>query len=104
MSIKNSRKAKVAVRKITGTISFGEVLKPFSETRGWTQVEMANVLGISKQDLCNIEKGRKIVSVDRCVKFAKALNHSPSVFAKYVLEDQLMRAGIPNEIKIVSVA
>lgn len=69
-----------------------------------TQVEMANKLQISKQDLCNIEKGRKILSVERAVSFAHSLEMPSKTFAKYVLQDLLRRAGLKGEVEIKDVA
>ena len=104
MPINKKVNAKKSIRKLTGHVSFGEVLNSFRVSKDLSQVEMANVLGVSKQDLCNIEKGRKIVSIERAMRFAKSLKHSPTVFVKYVIEDQLHRAGLPRKIKIENVA
>ena len=65
---------------------------------------MAKILGISKQDLCNIEKGRKLVSVERAVSFAKSLKIPSKAMAKYALQDQLYKAGLKGEIVIKDVA
>ena len=74
MTTKNKKiRAKSAIRKITDPISFGEMLQAYRKTNEHTQVEMAEILGISKQDLCNIEKGRKIASQERAISFANAL-------------------------------
>ena len=104
MSTKNKTRAKSAIRKITGRISFGEMISSFREAQELTQVEMAETLGISKQDLCNIEKGRKLVSVERAVSFAEALEMPPKTFAKYALQDQLHKAGLDGEVLIGDVA
>jgi len=104
MNTKNKNKAKLAIRKIIGPISFGEMISALRQAMEITQVEMAEVLGISKQDLCNIEKGRKIVSVERAVSFADALCMPQKTFAKYALQDQLNKAGIDGEVQIEKVA
>jgi len=104
MNTKNKTKAKSAIRKITGHISFGDMIHSYRVAQELTQVEMSLLLDISKQDLCNIEKGRKLVSVERAVMFAKALNFSIKVFAKYALQDQLTKAGLKGEVIIQNVA
>ncbi len=76
----------------------------FRHSQEITQVEMAKVLGISKQDLCYIEKGRKFVNVKRTVSFAEALDMPPKTFAKYALQGQLNKAGIDGEVQIKTVA
>jgi transcriptional regulator with XRE-family HTH domain len=92
--------AKKAIRKITGPISFAEMIYSYRISHEYSQVEFAGLLGISKQDLCNIEKGRKLVSVERAAKFANFLSMPEKVFAKYALQDQLTSAGIKGEVEI----
>jgi transcriptional regulator with XRE-family HTH domain len=104
MTTKKAIKAKKATRKITGPISFGEMLYSFRFSNEYSQVIMAEMLSISKQDLCNIEKGRKLVSVERAKAFAEALGMPPRTFAKYALQDQLDAAGIEGEVEINEVA
>ena len=104
MTIKNTIKAKKAIRKITGPISFGEMIYSFRLSNEHSQVAMAELLSISKQDLCNIEKGRKFVSVERAKAFAEALGMPSKTFAKYALQDQLNSAGIEGEVEINEVA
>ncbi len=65
---------------------------------------MAAILDISKQELCNIEKRRKLVSVERAKSFAEALKMPPKSFAKYALQDQLDSAGISGVVEIIDVA
>lgn len=104
MTTKNSSRAKSVLRRLLGHVSFGEMLYSYRLTTNFTQVEMAEILGISKQDLCNIEKSRKLVSVQRAKSFALALNVPPRTFAKYALQDQLRAAGIDGEVEITDVA
>lgn len=104
MSTENKISAKKAIRELTGHIRFGDMLLSFRKAQELSQVEMAKRLGISKQDLCNIEKGRKLVSVERAVSFANALGIPAKTFAKYVLQDQLQKAGLKEEIEINSIA
>jgi transcriptional regulator with XRE-family HTH domain len=103
MSTKNKIRAKSAIKRITGPIGFGEMLHSYREAQEHSQVQMAELLGITKQDLCNIEKRRKLVSVERAILFAKALNMPSKTFAKYALQDQLNKAGIEGEIVIKDV-
>ena len=104
MTIKNKIKAKSAIRKITGHIGFGEMIQAHRQAQELSQITMAETIGISKQDLCNIEKGRKLVSVERAILFAEALGMPKKTFAKYALQDQLYKAGIRGEVVIKEVA
>ncbi len=104
MTIKKNIYAKNAIRKATGHISFGKMISSFRLAQEHSQVEMAGILDITKQDLCNIEKGRKLVSVERAIQFANALQMPAKTFAKYALQDQLNKAGIVGEVIIKDVA
>ena len=104
MITKKKLSAKAILRTYLGPVSFGEMLYSFRLTTEYSQVEMAHILGISKQELCNIEKGRKLVSVERAKAFALGLDMPPRTFAKYALQDQLTAAGIEGEVEIIDVA
>jgi antitoxin HigA-1 len=98
MTTKSS--AKEAVRKLTGHISFGDMLWALRLSEKLSQVEMAKKLEISKQDLCNIEKNRKLVSIERAISFAKSLKHPWKTFAVYAIQDQLYKAGVVCKVDI----
>lgn len=104
MTIRSKISARDAIREITGPISFGQILHAYRIGYEYSQVEMAALLSISKQDLCNIEKGRKFVSVGRAVSFARALDMPEKTFARYAIQDQLTRAGINWEVNFRDVA
>ena len=103
MTTKKLVSAKKAIRSYIGPISFGEMLYSYRLSQEMSQVQMAGILGISKQELCNIEKRRKLVSVERAKSFAEALKMPPKTFAKYALQDQLSSAGIVGEVEIIDV-
>jgi transcriptional regulator with XRE-family HTH domain len=104
MTTKKKISAKIVISKLMGPVTFGEMLSSYRESREMSQIQMSKELDISKQDLCNIEKGRKIVSVVRAASFAKALGMPVKTFAKYALQDQLLRAGISGEVFIQKAA
>ena len=97
MTIK-MRSAREVLDEILGPVSFGQFLKAFRLSLELTQVEMAKKLKTSKQDLCDIEKERKSVSVERAVFFAKRLKHSERLFAKFAIEDQLRKSGLKIKV------
>ncbi|MBI4842082.1 MAG: helix-turn-helix transcriptional regulator [candidate division NC10 bacterium] len=47
-----------------------------------SQAVFANELGISPSHLCDIEKGRKVVSPERAVRFATILGRSQQQFVR----------------------
>ncbi len=92
------KKARDLLDEMTGVLSFGDFIKSLRLSLEFTQVEMAKRLKISRQDLCDIEKGRKSISVERAIYFAKRLNHSDKLFAKYVIDDQLRKSGLKYRV------
>jgi len=94
------KKADKIFKELYGHVSFGEMLSSIRYSDGYTQKEFAEKLKISPQDLCDIEKGRKNISVERAVEFANLLQDSPEIFAQYVIQDQLYRAGLDCKVKV----
>lgn len=65
-----------------------------------TLSDFAERLGITKQELSNIEKGRSAVSLKRALLFATKLGYSLELYAKLALEDEARRHGLLIEILI----
>lgn len=78
--------------------SFGEILESVRICDEISQVELARKMGISRQDLCNIEKGRTQVSIERAVKFSKVLGYGELSFVSYVVQDLMAKAGLDVEV------
>ena len=106
MTISKKHNARSELKKIIGIIGFGEMIKALRNSLEYSQIEMAEILNISKQELCNIEKGRKFLSVDRAVGFAQMLGMPKLTFAKYALQDQInnSKSKISGEVFIKEVA
>ena len=78
--------------------TFGQLLESIRICDEITQADLARQLGISRQDLNNIEKGRTKVSVERAMKLGKILGYGEESFASYVVEDMLIEAGLDVEV------
>ena len=95
-----TKSTETILKDILGHVTFGEMLKSLRLGNEMTQVEFAQKLKISKQDLCVIEGCRKVVSVERALKFAKSLKESPEVFASYILQDEIYKAKL--KLKVIA--
>jgi transcriptional regulator with XRE-family HTH domain len=84
------------------TLSFGELLRSVRTRDGLSQVAMAEVLGISKAKLCDLEKGRRHVSIPRAAEFARKLGDSEEYFIKVLINEQLNEANLGLECEIKS--
>ncbi len=60
----------------------------------------ARTLGISRSHLCDIEHGRKSVSLERAVRFAEVLGYSRDQFVRLALQAMVEEAGLPLKVKI----
>jgi len=65
-----------------------------------TQAEFAARLGISASHLCDIEKGRKVVSPERADRFAELLGRSPEQFVRLSLQEMIDEAGIQMRVSV----
>ena len=93
--------AMLLMEKLTGgPISICEILWSLRKSDEMTQSEFASILEISKQHLCDIEKGRKAVSPARAAVFAKRLGQSPMYFIQLALQEELEKAGVKIKIKV----
>lgn len=88
------------LEKEYGRLSFGATLKAIRETEGWTQSLMAKKLGISVQNLCDIEKERRIPSPARASKMAKKLKMPEAPFIELVIRDDLWKNKLRYEVTI----
>ena len=83
-----------------GPMTVGRFLRAFRECDEVAQAEYAKRLGISKANLCDIEKGRKLVSVERAAKFAKVLGVPDAVLVQLALQDQLRQAKLKLKVEV----
>ena len=104
MSIKPKQKKSEAMRfleKISGgPLTLAEILKTLRQCDEISQQAFAAKLGLSKQNLCDIEKGRKFVSSARAALFAKSLGYPPTYFIQLALQEELNRAGVKLKISV----
>jgi transcriptional regulator with XRE-family HTH domain len=81
-------------------LTFGQMIESLRETDEISQVELARRLKISRAQLCDIEKGRRVVVPKRAAQFAKVMGYSVDQFVAVALEDQLRRAGLPRKVTL----
>jgi transcriptional regulator with XRE-family HTH domain len=87
-----------------GPLTIAKILKTLRECDEISQKDFAKQLGISKQNLCDIEKGRKAVTPSRAAMFAKKLGYPPTSFIRIALQEELDRAGIKITINSIDAA
>lgn len=100
----NNKKSAQTIKKLEAIIgekfTLGSFLAAIREGEEMTQVEFAKLLGISKQNLCDVEHGRRIISPKAAVKFAKKLGYAPDQFIRLTLQDLVDREGLHVIVEI----
>ena len=100
MTTGKKSEAAALLEGLAGPLTLSSLLVAEREAEGWSQTEMANRLGITRAHLCDIEKGRKTVSVERAVAWARDLGFSEEQYVRLALQAQLDAAGIVMEVAV----
>lgn len=100
----NTKKKSTAVRILEKSLGlplgFGLRLSSIRKSEAVTLEVFASKLGISKQHLNDIEKGRKAVSPERAARFAQILGFAEDRFIQLALQDQLVQAGLKYKVQV----
>jgi len=102
MSTKKKSDAMQFLDNLVGELTFGGLIEAMRQAEEMSQVDFAEKLGISKQHLCDIEKGRKFVSPERAAKFAKILGHSEQSFVALALQDIVNQGGLKLKVSVAA--
>lgn len=90
-----------AFQQLTGgPLTLGRVLYSTRMCDEISQQEFAGKLGISKQALCDIEKGRRPVSIEKAAHFAEVLGQPESHFVKLALQSLVDDAGLDLTVDV----
>lgn len=90
------------LEKDVGPLTFGMFLRVARTSLGLNQSEMARKLGIARGTLCDIEKGRQLVSATLAVKVAKKAGLSVELAVKACLQDQVNKAKLRRRVELVA--
>jgi len=82
-----------------GVMTLASFLSSWRESEEMTQVAFAKKLGISPANLCDIEKGRQIVSPKKAAEIAKKIGYSETVLVELVINEQLAAEGLKLRVR-----
>jgi len=85
---------------LDGPMTLGGMLWSLRMCDEISQSEFARTLGVSRSHLCDVEKGRKVVSPERAAAWAKVLGFPATVFVKLALQEQLDKAGVKMNVQV----
>lgn len=96
-----STKTKDFLQKLNkGPLSFGELLLSLRTADEVSQSYLAKKLDVSRGLICDIEKGRRVASIELAAKIAKVLGYPKEMLIKQVFDDQLRKANIKLKVSI----
>ncbi|MES2616053.1 MAG: helix-turn-helix transcriptional regulator [Bdellovibrionota bacterium] len=77
------------LEKRRGPLTVGKILRAYRLGNELTQAQLAKKIGVSVQNLSDIENGRQKVSPEKAYKIAKKIGHSEIVMVECALNEQL---------------
>jgi antitoxin HigA-1 len=83
-----------------GPLALGKALEAIRLGEEESLAAFAKKLGVSRAHLCDIEKGRKIVSPARAARFAQLLGYGERQFVRLALQDELAQAGLRFKVDL----
>lgn len=100
MTTKKGKNLVSLLEKDLGHTSFGGFLRGARASMEMSQVDMAALLGMARSTLCDIEKGRHLVSPVLAAKIAKACGLSTELAVTLAFQDQLDRANLKLTVAV----
>ena len=103
MTIERNKRIKYGSTELDrdfGALSVGDLLLAYREGEGVSQLALAKTLGLSKQRLCDFEKGRRLPSLRSAFDFGKKLKRHPETWVLVVIEEMLRRERLDIKVSI----
>jgi antitoxin HigA-1 len=83
-----------------GPLTFGAAVEALRVSDTMSQAALARKIGISRQYLCDVEKGRRLVSPEQAARFARAFGHPPNVLVELSLQDAVRESGLKLRVRV----
>jgi transcriptional regulator with XRE-family HTH domain len=88
------------LEKKLGPTTFGKLLINYRFALGLNQIALAKKLGLSRANICDLEKGRRVPSAGRAFAMAKKLKEPAQYWVQIALQDELRAHKINYVVKI----
>ena len=103
MSTKRNSETMKYLERVAGRpLTLGGLIESIRLSEEMSQTAFARKLSISPSHLCDIEKGRKVVSPERAARFARILGRSPEQFVRLSLQELVDEAGLKMRVNIAA--
>jgi transcriptional regulator with XRE-family HTH domain len=103
MTTKRSRGSSASdlERKLLGRpLTFGDAVEALRVRDEITQAAFAKKIGVSRQYLCDVEKGRRLVSPEQAARFARVFGHPVGVLVQLALQDTIRASGLKLRVAV----
>lgn len=100
MNTRTKRFGLVDLEKKYGRLNIGTFFAAWRVSEEMSQKDFAKKIGISQANLCDIEKGRKGVSIFKATEIAKKIGYSPTVLVQLALQEQLEASGLDYTVEV----
>ena len=105
MITKKSKESLDYIDSLTGgKLTLGSLLLSIRQCEEMSQVDFSKQLGISRQNLCDIEHHRRFVSPKMAAEYADKLGYSKNQFVRLCLQDLLDRDQLRMTVDIQEAA
>ena len=105
MSTKKLSPARLCLKDLRGhDLTFGTLIESIRKSDDISQSSLAKMMGISRAHLCDIEKGRRLISPLRAANFAKLMGYNSEHFISLAIQDQLDQAGLKFKVELKKAA
>jgi transcriptional regulator with XRE-family HTH domain len=88
------------LEKEFGPLTFGNTLESYRLAEEKSQKDFAKKLGITPQSLCDLEKGRRVPSIERAAKIAKRLGEPVETWVTLALSDMMREAHLDLKVEV----
>jgi transcriptional regulator with XRE-family HTH domain len=85
-------------------LTLGSFILAIRQGEELSQVGFAKMLGVSRQVLCDIEHGRRIISPKKAAEYADLLGYSKKQFVRLCLQDMIDRDHLGLIVEIENAA
>lgn len=105
MITKDTQETLKYLEKLMGEkLTLGSFILAIRQGEELSQVEFAKILGVSRQILCDIEHGRRIISPKKAAEYADLLGYSKKQFVRLCLQDMIDRDHLGLVVEIENAA
>jgi transcriptional regulator with XRE-family HTH domain len=85
-------------------LTLGSFILAIRQGEELSQVKFAKMLGVSRQVLCDIERGRRIISPKKAAQYAELLGYSKKQFVRLCLQEMIDRDHLGLIVEIENAA